>query len=135
MLLYLTAIFLFLLFAPVAIVYTFFKQFSLNNPNKPFKAGAIVIDIIGNYIGEDLFNDFLVKEEYLYVARFGLSGETISSVLGKHVKFEYKITHNKIILIKNVTSLSYLGNLLVNLLDNLDKNHCLNSIKYVNLDR
>lgn len=96
---------------PIALVYSFFKNILYYKGKNFFLKIGLSIDIIGNTLCEQLFNDFLiVKDGY----RFGDSRETISSVLGKNKK-------------KN--TLSKLGQLLASTLDTIDSNHCINSIK------
>ena len=133
MVLFLIALILFLLLFPVILTYTFLKNCMLYKFKKPFKTMAIAIDIIGNIIGEDFFNDTILKLQYrnkTFTPNFGKAGETISSVLGKNVNKGYK---SKTILnkieFKNVETLTFFGSLLVSILDNIEKDHCIKSIK------
>lgn len=75
-----------------------------------FYSTARHIDLFGNVIAADLFNDVLIKKSGY---RFGKRGETISSVLGKNIK-----TH----------TLTRAGKLLVKILDFIETDHCINSI-------
>ncbi len=71
-----------------------------------FKKIAISIDRLGNTLGGYLFNDLLGNG-------FGNGKETISSRLGKCQQDE---------------SLTKFGNIVVFILNKLDKNHCIKSI-------
>jgi len=75
-----------------------------------FYGTARQIDLFGNVIAADLFNDVLIKKTGY---QFGKRGETISSVLGKNIK---------------TATLTRAGKLLVIILDFIEKNHCINSI-------
>jgi hypothetical protein len=118
-LLLLTAIVLFVLLAPfgivTAIVLLFVKdsreQFSKFS-DYPYGI-AHTIDILGNIICGDLFNVTLIKHGGY---RFGVRTETISSVLGKN---------------KRSNKLTKTGNLIANILDAIDSNHCINSIQQI----
>jgi hypothetical protein len=79
-----------------------------------FHQTAIDIDRFGNRNFRTLLNDTLIKDSPF---RFGDPRETISSVLGKN---------------KEIGTLTYIGNLLANLLDLLDHNHCQKSIRFYN---
>lgn len=113
------SIVLFLLIAPLGIltriVLIFIKdsreQFT-KFTDYPF-AIAHTIDILGNIVCADLFNITLIKHNGY---RFGVKTETISSVLGKN-----KLTN----------TLTRTGLLLANLLDSIDKNHCIKSIQNI----
>lgn len=74
---------------------------------------AHTVDILGNIVCADLFNIVLIKHGGY---RFGARTETISSVLGKN-----KLTN----------TLTRTGILLANLLDFVDKNHCIKSIQEI----
>lgn len=78
--------------------------------NKYFKETAIDIDRFGNRNFRTLLNTTLIKSNGY---KFGNELETISSVLGKNLK-------NK--------TLTKTGKILCNILDFIDKNHCINSI-------
>jgi hypothetical protein len=85
-----------------------FKSASTNY----FRDIALCIDILGNVSCRYLFNLTLIKIDNT-PNRFGKVGETISSVLGKNQ------------LDDNLTDT---GLVLVNILDFLEKDHCLISI-------
>lgn len=102
---------------------------------------ALSIDRLGNVIAKDLFNVYFLKNENCY--KFGNTKETISSAAGKNILYskstkvsKYSLTLNFYFFEWKVYNFSYFkysnfrffGNLLVNILDHLDKNHCLNSI-------
>lgn len=75
-----------------------------------FYGSARSIDMFGNVIGADLFNDiFITKDGY----KFGKRGETISSVLGKNQLND---------------TLTIWGNRLRKILDFIETDHCLLSI-------
>jgi len=75
-----------------------------------FRSLAVGIDRFGNYQFRTLFNAIL-KTEQGY--EFGNFNETISSVLGKN---------------QRDNTLTKAGRVLVDILDFIDENHCLNSI-------
>jgi hypothetical protein len=77
--------------------------------NTYFFGTAIDIDRFGNRNFRTLLNCTLQKDGY----QFGNEKETISSALGKN---------------KKLGSLTKTGNLVCNILDFLDENHCKNSI-------
>lgn len=97
----------YLLFLPLTI-------FNALNVKKKgyFKDSAINIDRFGNREFRYSLNKYLITENSPY--RFGNIEETISSVLGKN-----EISDN----------LTTLGKLLCWLLDKIEKNHCIKSIK------
>ena len=100
------AIICFVIVFPISLLYAFLKNLYLYKFKEIFLNSAISIDIIGNTVAEQLFNDiFITKDGY----KFGLSWETISSVLGKN---------------QLTKTLTPLGNLLANTLDKIDKQHC-----------
>ena len=77
-----------------------------------FRSTALSIDIWGNREFRTLWNTKLrIDGGY----EFGREGETISSALGKN---------------KLMGTLTKEGVKLANILDKMDKNHCVNSIKY-----
>jgi len=81
--------------------------------NQYFLKVAVSIDQMGNVAMQELFNDWLIKNrEY----PFGNEDETISSVIGKNLKYG------------NLTSLGKALNAILNF---LDPNHSLNSIEYL----
>jgi len=77
--------------------------------NEYFKQTAIDIDRFGNRNFRTLLNLTLQINGY----EFGNIGETISSALGKNQRDE---------------TLTKTGKIVCNILDTLDKNHCLKSI-------
>ena len=77
-----------------------------------FRDTALNLDKFGNREFRALFNKALRKKEGV---AFGDPEETISSVLGKN---EEKGT------------LTMIGSIVATVLNNLDKNHCKNSIKW-----
>lgn len=95
----------YVLFLPM----TFINYFTVKEKGY-FKSTAINIDIFANREFRSTWNKYL-KTEHGY--KFGKEGETISSALGK----------NKI----NGT-LTKKGQWLCNILDFLDKDHCVKSI-------
>jgi hypothetical protein len=66
----------------------------------------------GNVYCQHFFNAILITKEAKH--KFGVQGETISSVLGKN-QIENTLTKT--------------GNFIANTLDKIDSNHCKNSIK------
>lgn len=110
-LLFLTAILLFALFLPFAVVTSIVMLFVKDTRKKAgpaalFYAIAWSIDLLGNVVFSDLFNIIFIRHGGY---RFGEVGETVSSALGV----------NQI----NGT-LSGAGHRLANLLDRIDPNHC-----------
>lgn len=84
--------------------------------NKYLFNEAIRIDIFANESFETLWNTTLrIKGGY----KFGKRGETISSALGKN---------------KLKGTLSWLGELVADILDFLDENHCIKSINDPNFN-
>ena len=78
-----------------------------------FRSTALSIDIWANREFRTLWNDKLkIASGY----KFGRENETISSALGKNERDK---------------TLSKTGKLLVKILDFLDKNHCIKSIKEI----
>lgn len=71
---------------------------------------ALSIDMTGNVLLAELLNDIIIKDNGY---KFGNRKETISSVLGKN---------------KQKGTLKILGKVFADLLDRIDKNHCINSI-------
>ena len=71
---------------------------------------AIAVDVLGNIMGQHLWNSIFIADEGY---QFGKRGETMSSVLGKNKRDNTLIT---------------LGKTLANILDTFQKNHCLISI-------
>jgi len=106
-LLFLVAILCFIIVFPIAITYAFIKNLYLFKFKKILLNSAISIDLIGNTIAEQMFND-------IFITKFGNSAETISSVLGKN---------------QQSNTLTKIGKGLSNILDYIDKDHCKKSIK------
>jgi hypothetical protein len=106
-LLFFIATILWILLTPVNWVLVMFKH---GLSNKYFKETAIDIDRFGNRNFRTLLNATLIKSNGY---KFGNELETISSILGKNLK-------NK--------TLTKTGKILCNILDFIDKNHCINSI-------
>jgi hypothetical protein len=94
-------------------VFTFqFKKFGIRF-NQYFLKMAISIDQMGNVAMQEILNDTLIKNRDY---PFGDEDETISSVIGKNLKFG---------------NLTVFGKALNAILDFLDPNHSLNSIEYL----
>jgi hypothetical protein len=75
-----------------------------------FYGTARAIDILGNVISANMFNDILIKSNGY---RFGRRGETLSSVIGKnHID----------------NTLTWTGSVIRKTLDSIDTNHTLKSI-------
>lgn len=112
-LLLITALVLFILIAPVAIIYkliaNLFKPQELNNWLLRI---ALSIDQLGNVVADDFFNLLLIKNDCF--SPFGDEDETISSVLGKNYQ---------------LNNLTFLGELLRKLLYVFDKDHSVDSIE------
>ena len=77
-----------------------------------FRNTALSIDIWANFEFRTLWNSRLIIEGGY---QFGREGETISSALGKN---------------KLMGTLTKEGNKLANILDKIDTNHCIKSMKY-----
>jgi 8-oxo-dGTP diphosphatase len=107
-LLFFISIILLILVVPLAYLYTL--VFHYRKMRKLKFEMALSIDQFGNCACQYLFNDLLIKEGGY---RFGNIDETISSVLGKN---------------KRDNTLTWLGQLLSNILDAIDENHVLKSI-------
>ena len=105
--LFLVAIIVFLPLSVINIILVIFKGGNLSNY---FKETAIDIDRFGNRNLRTLLNSTLQNNGY----KFGDERETISSALGK----------NKI-----QNTLTKIGIIICDILDYLDKNHCIKSIK------
>lgn len=86
-LLYLIAVTLFLPLTALNILVVVFKNAKakgfFRTLNQYFYTGAIGLDIFANYEFRTLWNTFLRKKNGY---KFGMKGETISSVLGKNQK-------------------------------------------------
>jgi large-conductance mechanosensitive channel len=101
----------------MGIVYSFFRLWIKANfktwwqrVNEYFLAVALIIDIAGNVLAQDLFNDILIKSDGY---KFGDKHDTISRILGVNEKFN---------------TLKFLGRGLANILNFIEKDHCKNSI-------
>lgn len=118
LLLFLTAIIIYLVVLPCAIFHmilklTFTKQYVkiIESFTYIFKSHAIGIDQIGNSAFHIFFNDVFIKDKTIHP--FGKIDETISSVIGK----------NKII-----NNLRLEGKILDFIISIFDKNHSIKSI-------
>lgn len=103
-----------LVLIPVIIVYTIIKILIHHDTKELyiwFYGTARSIDLLGNVIGAELFNDTLRKQSGY---KFGRRGETISSVLGKN---------------QRDNTLTKTGQLLRKTLDFIETDHCLESIR------
>lgn len=137
-LLFIISIILILIFFGIGIITALIKIIFYKASTKYFRDCAIVIDVLGNVLCQHLFNVILIKENSKN--KFGKIKETISSVLGKNILtskntsykiyYLFKINNVKFftIVIFWYSNLRFLGNVLVNILDFFDKNHCLKSI-------
>ena len=99
-----------IVFLPLSIINIILVIFKGGNLSNYFKETAIDIDRFGNRNFRTLLNETLQKNGY----KFGDERETISSALGK----------NKI-----MNTLTKTGIIICDILDYLDKNHCIKSIK------
>ena len=95
-----------IVFLPLSVI----NYFLVKDKSGYFKETAIDIDRFGNRNFRTLLNKTLQKNGY----KFGDERETISSALGKN---------------KRDNTLTKTGITICNILDYLDKNHCLKSIK------
>jgi hypothetical protein len=95
-----------IVFLPLSVI----NYFLVKDKSGYFKETAIDIDRFGNRNFRTLLNTTLQKNGY----KFGDERETISSALGKN---------------KRDNTLTKTGITICNILDYLDKNHCLKSIK------
>ncbi len=112
-LLLITALVLFILIAPLAIIYKLITNlFKLKKLNDWLLRIALSIDQLGNVVADDFFNLLLIKNDCF--SPFGDEDETISSVLGKNYQ---------------LNNLTFLGELLRKLLYVFDKNHSVDSIE------
>lgn len=108
----LLAIIIFIILEPISFFYVlFFKEkFTWKRLSGYWRTFAIAVDRFGNYQYRSLWNRFLRTDSGY---EFGDFRETISSALGKNQRYE---------------TLTKLGNLLANILDFIDENHCEKSI-------
>lgn len=137
-LLFITSIILILIFFGIGVITALIKIIFYKASTKYFRDCAIVIDVLGNVLCQHLFNVILIKEDSKN--KFGKIKETISSVVGKNILTSQSTFHKVyyIFKINNVkfltfgifwySDLKFLGSVLANILDKLDKNHCLKSI-------
>ena len=98
---------------PVISLYAVFKFVIHRDPRRLklwFYSTAREVDVLGNIIAADLFNDLLIRSAGY---KFGRRGETISSVLGKNQQSD---------------TLNWGGNFLRKVLNVIEKNHCIKSI-------
>ena len=100
-----------LLILPLTILNLFSVYRKYGNVKGYFRSTALSIDIWANKEFRTLWNAQLRTEEGY---EFGVIGETISSTLGKN---------------QRDGTLTKKGKILVAILDFLDKNHCIKSIK------
>lgn len=110
------SIILVLIIIPLASLYKIFKAIqhrSFRELKLWFYSTAKAIDIFGNVVASDLFNNLLIKYNGY---KFGRRGETISSVIGKNYQND---------------TLTKSGNLLKQVLDCIDEDHC---VKYIMSD-
>ena len=115
--LFLIALVLLITTAPFGFLYALVRQIIFEKTKSLsffFIELALVLDEAGNVVMQHLLNDtLLIKNTNTYY--FGNMKETISSVIGKN-----SLTN----------TLSFLGKLLNNFLNFIDKGHSLNSIIY-----
>ena len=105
-------VFAWLLIPPLTVWNLIVVNKKYGNTKGYFRSTALSIDIWGNREFRTLWNSRLIIESGY---QFGREGETISSALGKN---------------KLMGTLTKEGVKLANILDKMDKNHCVNSIKY-----
>ena len=105
-------IFAWLLIPPLTVWNLIVVNKKYGNTKGYFRSTALSIDIWGNREFRTLWNSRLIIEGGY---QFGREGETISSALGKN---------------KLMGTLTKEGNKLANLLDKIDTNHCIKSMKY-----
>jgi len=97
-----------------------------------FKDTAINIDRFGNREFRFSLNKYLILEKS--PDRFGNIEETISSVLGKNQFNSDIVVFKKIKIFKfeiqlnSYSNMTKLGNMISNILDTIDKKHCIKSI-------
>jgi len=99
-------------FLPLSIINIILVIFKGGNLSNYFKETAIDIDRFGNRNLRTLLNETLQKNGY----KFGDERETISSALGKN---------------KRDNTLTKTGIIICDILDYLDENHCIKSIKEI----
>jgi len=136
--LFVISIVLLTIFSGIGIITSITQILFFKASTKYFRDCAVTIDVLGNIICQHLFNAILIKQNSKN--KFGILKETISSVVGKNILTSQSTFHKVyyIFKIRNVkfltfgifwySDLRFLGNVLANILDKLDKNHCLKSI-------
>ena len=97
----------YILLLPLTIINFFFVK----NKRGYFKSTGINIDKFANREFRSMWNFILIKENGY---QFGNQNETLSSALGKNERDK---------------TLTNFGKVLVWILDKIEKNHCINSIK------
>ena len=105
-------IFAWLLIPPLTVCNLIVVNKKYGNTKGYFRSTALSIDIWGNREFRTLWNSRLIIEGGY---QFGREGETISSALGKNML---------------MGTLTKEGNKLANILDKIDTNHCIKSMKY-----
>lgn len=100
------------LIIPLTVINRRYVEQKYGDTDGYFEQTAVNIDIWGNREFRTLWNSRLIIEGGY---QFGREGETISSALGKN---------------KLMGTLTKEGNKLANLLDKIDTNHCIKSMKY-----
>lgn len=110
-LLFIIAIILLFIFSGIGVITALVKILFYKASTKYFRDCAIVIDVLGNVLCQHLFNVILIKEDSKN--KFGKIDYTISKTLGLNQIDE---------------TLTWVGILLVKILDLIEKDHCLKSI-------
>ena len=108
--LFIVAVALSVIICPIGYIYSILKTMFVYS-SRLFLLLAIGIDMLGNVICKDLFNDTLRKKGGY---EFGNMNETVSKVLGMN---------------KKTNTLTFLGKALANFLNFIDKNHVENASK------
>ena len=109
-LLFMVSILLVLAFTTVSIIVAIERIIRGKASSNYFFECALAIDVLGNALGQHIWNFiFITKDGY----QFGKRGEPMSSVLGKN---------------QRDGTLVYLGIIVVEILNFLEKDHCLKSI-------
>lgn len=103
-----------ILWIPLTVINWVFVAFQYGLSNEYFLQTAIDIDRFGNHNFRCFLNTTMQYNGYA----FGDVNETISSALGKNQRDK---------------TLTKFGNIICNILDFLDKNHCKKSIKHFNI--
>lgn len=109
-LLFIASTLLLLLFFTISIIVVIEKIIRGKASDSYFFECAYAVDILGNVLGQHIWNFIFIKK---YGYQFGRRGETMSSVLGKN---------------QRDNTLTEIGTILVFILDLFQKNHCLISI-------